>query len=111
MRRFTRREGAWHVEQTDEHAHEGVRALHAAAFELDAVEAASSINSRHGSKTTRDFVERIDRHPLSALTNIEMAREKLRQRTGLEQILPTSNFFKGTTRNCVIFIHIYATIV
>lgn len=85
----------WHVEQKGEHEHEGVRALHAAGFELDAVEAAAAVNTRHGSKTTHDFVERIELHRLSALGNNEMAREVLRERMAIEQVLPTSNYFKG----------------
>ncbi len=76
-----------------------MRALHAAEFELTAVEAASTIRSRRGSKTTRDFIENVDLHPLSALRNIELAREKLLERTTLQQILPTSNYFKGKTKS------------
>jgi hypothetical protein len=92
---LTRRNREWYVEQSGQHQHFGLRALHAAAFEIDAIVAANEARTdRQLTSTARDAVEAAQLDARSAFQNIDFAREKF-QRDWFNTILPTSNIFAG----------------
>jgi hypothetical protein len=85
----------WHVEQSGQHQHFGLRALHAATFEIDAIVAANEARTdRQLTSTSRDAIEAAQLDARSACQNIDFAREKF-QRDWFNTILPTSNIFAG----------------
>lgn len=87
----------WRFEQRGEHKHSGVRALHAAAFEVEQIVAANEArNEQQLTSTTRESIAGAGLDSRSAFGNVDFARKKIRTSGWFNTVLPTSDFFDGT---------------